>query len=261
VENIPETHHRLAMFAKNSIQESHERQISPPGSKRKRRRLEEPARPQHQSLNVYSWNVNGIAPFLQPSVASYFQAASSDGNTGQSAAKASLRDFLRRHDWPTVLCLQEVKINPDDAATIRAVEKAVRRQANEPDDAYDYEAHFSLPSDDYNARGFGRKVYGVCSIIRSDFRKRFVQKIRPVSWDAEGRFLITETRAAFGIPKLAIINIYAVNGTDNPYKDPNTGKVIGTRHDRKLRVHEQLEAEVRQLEANSFSVVCSGDSK
>ena len=152
-----------------------------------------------------------------------------------------------------------MKINPDDSATIRAVENAVRRQSSESLDAYDYEAHFCLPSDKYNACGFGRKVYGVCSIIRKDFRDKLVEKVRPVSWDNEGRILVIETKAVGNIPKLAIFNIYAVNGTDLPYKDPNTGEVTGSRHDRKLQVHVLLQAECQDLEAQGFGVILAGD--
>lgn len=161
--------------------------ISPPGSRKRKRTVDQPeephARPQQQSLVIYSWNVNGIGPFLQPSVASYFKsAADGTGETKQSIAKASLRDTLRRHGWPTCLFLQEVKINPDDTSTMRAVVKAVRKQHIEEADAPEYDAHFCLPSDKHNARGFGRKVYGVCSIIRADYSKYCVDEVRPVSW-------------------------------------------------------------------------------
>ena len=194
-----------------------DRSISPPA---KRRRLSaSPTRPNPEKhtapdlrdLKVMSWNINGISPFLQPSVASYFKPTSQQISEA-STAKASLRDFLRRHSWPTLLFLQEVKINPDDTATIRAVEKAVRRSASEPEDAPEYEAHFCLPSDKFNARGFGRKVYGVCSILRKDFKGHLVSEIRPVSWDSEGRIQVIETKANDKIPKLAIINVYMVNG-------------------------------------------------
>lgn len=152
-----------------------------------------------------------------------------------------------------------MKISPDDTATIAAVEKAVRRRSNEEANAPSYRAHFSLPSDKYNARGFGRKVYGVCSLIREDFYRRSVTAVRPVSWDQEGRFLVIETKATADVPKLAIINVYAVNGTDNPYKDPQTGKPSGTRHDRKLQVHALLQAECRRLEDDGFRCIVAGD--
>ena len=162
-------------------------------------------------------------------------------------------------DWPIFCFLQEVKINPDDKATIHAVERAVRKQATEPPEAQDYQAFFCLPNDKHNARGFGRKVYGVCTIVRRDFRDKYVEKICEVDWDVEGRFLVFETKATESMPKLALINVYAVNGTDNPYKDPVSGEIVGTRHDRKLRVHRLLQDECRKLEANGFGVVVAGD--
>jgi hypothetical protein len=53
-------------------------------------------------------------------------------------------------------------------------------------------------------------VYGVCTIIREDFYEAYVERVRPVDWDAEGRFLVCETKAVDRQPKLAFINIYAV---------------------------------------------------
>lgn len=234
--------------------------LSPPKSKR--RRLNSPEHEASHALNhefkIYSWNVNGISPFIQPAITSFFKTKSGT-DAGNTVPKASLGDFLRRHKWPTILFLQEVKINPDDVGTIRAVERAVRKQANETSDAFDYEAHFCLPSDKYNASSFGKKVYGVCSILRKDFKDMFVDRIRTVDWDVEGRLLVIETKASKGLPKLGIINIYAVNGTDRPYKDPKTGDIVGTRHDRKLQVHALLQAECRAMEAAGFNVILAGD--
>ena len=237
-----------------------DREISPPLSKRRKLSTSEdtPSALAGLGITIYSWNVNGIAPFVQPSITSFFKFE--DGRDSKRIVpQASLRDFLRRHGWPTVLFLQEVKINPDDVTTIHAVEKAARRHPSEPSSAFDYEAHFCLPTDKYNARGFGRKVYGVCSLVRKDFKEQYVEKIREVAWDSEGRVLVIETRATANLPKLALFNIYAVNGTEQPYKDPNTGKVIGTRHDRKLRFHAVLQAECRALEAEGFGVILGGD--
>lgn len=240
--------------------------ISPPPTKRVR--LNNPpnkAETLGGKFTLYSWNVNGIAPFIQQSITSFFKTTNSD-EAGRSingsisdCAGASLRTFLRRHGWPSLLFLQEVKINPDDTLTLAAVESAVRRRTGEDADSPSYRAHFCLPGDKHNARGFGRKVYGVCSIIREDFYERFVTAIRPVSWDQEGRFLVVEMRAADRTPKLAIFNVYAVNGTHNAYNDPQTGEPSGTRHGRKLRVHALLQAECRRLESEGFSCVIAGD--
>lgn len=236
--------------------------LSPPRSKRRKlsAETEDPPKWFHHGLTVYSWNINGISPFIQQPITSYFKPASGKGRSNiKGGQTTSLRAFLRRHGWPTILCLQEVEINPDDNATIHAVQTAVRRQANESATAPEYRAEFCLPSDKFNARGFGRKVYGVCSIVREDFNDVYVDSIRPVKWDAEGRFLVLETKPKTSIPKLAIVNIYAVNGTDHPYRDPITGKESGTRHDRKLQVHALLQRECRDLEARGFGVVLAGD--
>ncbi|KAK4550464.1 hypothetical protein LTR36_000043 [Oleoguttula mirabilis] len=234
-------------------------EISPPPSKRGKLSGSQnvPAASFPEVLRTFSWNVNGIQPFLQRSITSFFGAQEPDIQS--DTAEASLRGFLRRHGWPTILFLQEVKVSPEDAATIRAVEKAVRVGSKDSSSEPDYVAYFCLPSDKFNARGFGRKVYGVCSIIRKDFFDRFVDRIRPVSWDTEGRFLVTETKAIGNWPKLALINAYMVNGTENPYKNTVNGRVTGTRHDRKLQVHRLLEAAIRELQAKGFGIILAGD--
>ncbi|KAF2726084.1 DNase I-like protein, partial [Polychaeton citri CBS 116435] len=239
-------------------------EVSPPPLKR--RRIDDAAAQSNQAggdLRIYSWNVNGVQPFLQPSITSFLKRERSIGTArdhrgnAPSLPKASLRDFLRHHDWPTLLLLQEVKINPDDWATIRAVEKAVNDL--HPNSGPTYKAHFCLPGDKYNARGFGRKVYGVCSVVRIDFQEAYVDSIHTVGWDKEGRVLVIKTKPISDLPKLAIINVYAVNGTEHPYRDPENGQVIGTRHDRKLQVHKLLQRELRGLEDQGYGVVLAGD--
>lgn len=165
-------------------------------------------------LTIYSWNVNGIVPLLpaQKPITSFFKPQRPDRPAQIStAASTSLRDVLRRYQWPTVLFLQEVKINPDDHATQRAVEKAVLPGDEESPRGPAYRVFFCLPTDKHNARGFSRKVYGVCSIIRQDFHDDFVVRVREVSWDVEGRFLVCETKAIASAPRLAIFNVYAVS--------------------------------------------------
>lgn len=238
------------------------RDVSPPPLKRVR--VEKPARPaidscqEDATLTLYSWNINGISPFIQRSITSFFKLDVTGADRTEQP-HASLRDFLSCHDFPTLLFLQEVKINPDDRSTQRAVEQAVRRQSNEPPQDPDYVVHFSLPTDRFNATGFGRKVYGVCSVVRTDFARKLVKRMREVEWDSEGRFSVIETRASDHIPKLAIFNVYLVNGTDNAYKDSCTGEVIGTRHDRKLQVHTHLQAECQAMAAEGFEIVIAGD--
>lgn len=79
--------------------------------------------------------------------------------------------------------------------------------------------------------------------------------MRRVTWDLEGRVLIAELLGQH----LAIINVYAVNGTTYDYRDSKTGKVIGTRHDRKRQFHTLLADEVRGYETKGWDVVVIGD--
>lgn len=234
------------------------RDISPPPLKRQRL-VQKPTGPEREqsvsSLRLFSWNINGISPFIQKPITSFF---TSDKGT-RPPPQASLRDFLQRHNFPEILFLQEVKINPSDSASLNAVSRAIKRGASEPEANPDYVAHFCLPSDKFNATGFGRKVYGVCSIIRQDFADKYVGRMRTVDWDAEGRFSVIETKAINDLPKLAIFNVYMVNGTENAYKDPTTGAVTGTRHTRKLAVHRLLQAEVCKLESDGYQVIIAGD--
>ena len=55
------------------------------------------------------------------------------------------------------------------------------------------------------------------------------------------------------------MNVYAVNGTTNDYRDPATGTVVGDRHDRKRIFHSLLRDEVRRYEDEGWDVVVAGD--
>lgn len=213
-----------------------------------------PQSPPQSWLRIYSWNINGISPFLQPTMASFFKRKAGESQSSDESSLASLRQVLKRFHWPQLLFLQEVKINPEDDSIKRAVERAVNKPLSSDDEGPTYKVRFCLPKDKYNARGFGRKVYGVASIIRDDFLEDFVEQIREVAWDLEGRVSLVQTKH-----KLAIFNIYAVNGTDNPYKDPQTGIPSGTRHDRKLAFHRQLMEEGKRLEQAGYRLVIAGD--
>ncbi|KAF2230067.1 DNase I-like protein, partial [Viridothelium virens] len=219
-------------------------------------------------------NINGIQPYIQryiqKPINSFFHPKSNESRDretkpGINTPTADLRAFLGRHGWPQMLFLNEVKIAPSDTQAQRAVHTAINPQnpkhrlaANEPT----YTAHFNLPTDPYNATGFGRRVHGIASLIRDDFAASFVQRVRNVDWDAEGRIQVIE--AHFPIPsssssKVAIFNVYLVNGTSYAYKSPKTGAVIGTRHDRKREVHRLLQQECRAMMREGWEVVIAGD--
>ncbi|KAF2499606.1 DNase I-like protein, partial [Lophium mytilinum] len=235
--------------------------ISPPP--RKRRKLPAPsdANPKNQtpapvnssqSIRIFAWNINGIKPFLQQAITNFFKSAATPSST--ISQQCSLRAFLLRHRWPHLLLLQEVKISHNDETTQRAVRVAVNRPCQSDDDGPSYVVHFTLPRDAHNATGFGGRIYGVASIVRSDFFDSSVTEIRDVDWDLEGRVHIIELKQ-----EISIFNIYAVNGTNNPYRSPTTGAVVGTRHDRKVAFHKLLLEESKSIEAQGGNVILAGD--
>ncbi|KIW15339.1 hypothetical protein PV08_05385 [Exophiala spinifera] len=227
------------------------RSISPPALKRKisrslnhvanTRDVTPPVHADADQFRIFSWNVNGIGPLLQKQL-----------SFGSGPALSPLRTFLKRHAWPQFLCLQEVKISSKDTATQRRLQAA----ANEgvASDEPCYTLHVSLPRDKYNATGFGGKVHGVATLIRDDFEANRLRDTRRPEWDLEGRVLIHELNEG-----LVIINGYWVNGTTNPYRDPSTGRIVGTRHDHKLRFHQLILAEARKVEEEGKYVVLIGD--
>jgi exonuclease III len=162
-----------------------------------------------------------------------------------------------------MLFLQEVKIASKDQKSQDAVSAAVNAHVSEEEDARGplYKAHFVLPEDPNNAQGLrgSGKVYGVCSILRCDLWNRYDINVRTVNWDRQGRISVVELRSKSNSTKLAVFNIYAVNGTDIAYRDPETGAVKGTRHDRKREVHRLLMLECKQLELEGWDILLGGD--
>lgn len=95
-------------------------------------------------------------------------------------------------------------------------------------------------------------MYGVCTLVRRDVPEPVT---RTVEWDLEGRVLLVEISQW----RVLVVNVYAVNGTANDYRDPGTGKVVGDRHDRKRAFHSLLRDEVRRYEDRGWDVVVAGD--
>lgn len=272
-----------------------DRDISPPPTKRAR--LSAPAlvapsiptRPitalKEDMIRIFAWNVNGIAPFLQPAITSFFPKsllttpekstthsrsttcgpedpfrASLGAKRDPNCGSPSLSACLERWKYPSMVCLQEVKISPTDTKTPQAIRQAVKTFVSTTEKGRGetgYTAHFSLPRDKFNARGFAGKVYGVCTLVRNDLleTENLSKHIKKADWDLEGRVLIVE------LPKemIVVFNVYAVNGTENPYRDPKTGAVVGTRHDRKRVFHSELAEETAKYEKQGWIVVIAGD--
>jgi exonuclease III len=213
------------------------------------------------TIRIFSWNINGITPFLQAPITSFFPISKPQNDQKASVPPASLRGFLQRHTWPSILFLQEVKISTKDTKTQDAVRNAINAKLP-ADNGPTFEAHFTLPTDPHNARGprGSGKVYGVATILRTDLHATYKVDVRTVDWDTEGRVSVLEliSRSATNKTKLACFNIYAVNGTSNPYRNAK-GEATGTRHDRKRQLHSLLSAECIALEEKGWNVLLAGD--
>jgi len=120
---------------------------------------------------------------------------------------AELPDAVRALGDPDVLCLQEIRVRAQDAGDVAALERALPG----------YRCHMSLPRDPLNVKYRGGRAYGVATFVRGDATGDVP------AWDREGRVVVTALGA------LAIVNLYAVNGTSKPYLD-EAGTVAGDRH-------------------------------
>jgi exodeoxyribonuclease III len=121
-----------------------------------------------------------------------------------------------------VLCLQEVRIRAADAEDVARVAAALPG----------YSCFSSLPRDPRNVRFRGGRAYGVVTYARG------AATCEPCDWDREGRVLATR------VGDVVVVNVYAVNATDRPYFDPDSGEVAGTRADFKRLVQQRIAAEL-----------------
>lgn len=173
-------------------------------------------------MRIASWNVENLTPWL------------ADG-------AASLPHLHARLGSPDVLCLQEVRIRPQDQALV------ARMQAALPG----FTCHASLNRDPHNGRFRGGRAYGVATWLRDGLDAMPLR----FPWDTEGRVIVT------GVPALgmAIANVYAVNGTGRPHWDAERDAPHGDRHQFKQRFIERLGEEMRVLQAGGMDLVLIGD--
>ncbi|KAK3353304.1 Endonuclease/exonuclease/phosphatase [Lasiosphaeria hispida] len=272
-----------------------DRDISPPPPKRQKLQAAEDKKeirqegsfssprtaPDQGTVRLFTWNINGIAPFLpQPEssqkITSFFKPSTTPTSSksrrsptllSDSCPQPPLQSFLSRHNYPEVLFLQELKISPSKITAISALVSALNTAPSSSSPLPSnrtYTFHPILPRDRHNARGFNGALYGVGTLLRTDFSQKHVACVRGVEWDLEGRVCIVEAKAGRNPtppshPPLALINIYAVNGTSAPYRSPETGLVTGARHDFKREFHTRLRDECLALERRGFGVVVAGD--
>ena len=147
----------------------------------------------------------------------------------------ALAETVRGLGSPDVLCLQELRIRPADEAAIRALKGALPG----------YQCHYALPRDPHNVTFRGGRMYGVATYVRGEWTAEIP------SWDLEGRLIVVRRK------DLAVVNLYAVNGTSKPYYDRN-GFVAGDRHDFKRRFQAGVMDLGRALRRDG-GVVMAGD--
>jgi exodeoxyribonuclease III len=136
---------------------------------------------------------------------------------------------------PEVLCLQELRIRERDEQAISALEQALPG----------YRCHYSLPRDPRNVTFRGGRMYGVATFVQGRWRGEVPE------WDLEGRVIVVRRN------DLAIVNLYAVNGTSKPYFD-NAGRIAGDRHELKRRFQSSVMALGRELRKEG-AVIMAGD--
>jgi len=134
-----------------------------------------------------------------------------------------------------VLCLQELRIRERDAEAIAALQRALPG----------YRCHRSLPRDARNVTFRGGRMYGVATFVRGRWRGEVPE------WDREGRVVVVRR------PGLAVVNVYAVNGTSNPWFD-EAGAIAGDRHALKRRFQSRILDLGRALRTEG-AVILAGD--
>lgn len=185
------------------------------------------------TIRVVSWNIDGLARALPGAPRSRAAA---------SAPKFDLPGLHRTLGEPDVLCLQEVRLRPDDAALVAAMERALPG----------FVCGHSLCRDPVNARFRGGRTYGVASYVREELAPRWLP---PPAWDREGRLIACELPG----PRLLLANVYAVNGTDKPYFDHELGRMEGDRHAFKLTLQRRYLEHFQAARERGLGLVLVGD--
>lgn len=136
---------------------------------------------------------------------------------------------------PDVVCLQEIRVRAQDSENVAALEGALPG----------YRCHYALPRDPRNVKFRGGRAYGVATFVKGRATGAVPE------WDREGRVVVVRRG------ELAIVNVYAVNGTDKPYLDEE-GRVAGDRHAFKRRFQAQVFEMARALRQEG-PVLLAGD--
>ncbi|KAI0375626.1 DNase I-like protein [Pilatotrama ljubarskyi] len=214
----------------------------PAGHSHTKQRLDSPAGSPHDLTRILSWNVENPVPFLQlpPTQARSATGAGLTAGTNPGL----LRDLLERHDYPDFVCLQEVRARHTDKQWISALRLAANHGAH--DAGPKYTLYHSL-----NRSTRGQRHFGVVTYAKEPHT---VVAAREVDWDAEGRVLILEMQSGW-----ALVNVYALNGSEYMWRDPLGRAPPKTRNERKREFNRLLMEECRAMQQRGLRLVLIGD--
>jgi exodeoxyribonuclease III len=188
------------------------------------------------TLRIVSWNIEDLGRHLA------LPPASPRPPKPARKPMPPLAETVTRLGDPDILCLQEVRLRPQDDLALRALGERLPG----------YRAAWSLCDDPRNVTFRGGRMYGVVTLVKRDLASEALP--RP-GFDREGRLLMVELPAL----GLCVGNVYAVNGTSKPYFDHELGRVSGTRHELKRRFIESLAAHARSVKVRGLELVLVGD--
>jgi len=173
---------------------------------------------------IVSWNIENLAPRVA------------------EGASEPLAWLVERLDSPEIVCMQEIRVRPEDELLVERMRAALPG----------YACHFSLCRDKANVTFRGGRMYGVVTYTH---RRLGSAAQTTFDWDREGRLVATELEER----GLAVVNVYAVNGTSKPYWDHDLGRFEGDRHAFKRRFIERLTHACEGLRARGLDLVLIGD--
>ncbi|KAL9112887.1 MAG: hypothetical protein Q9227_002964 [Pyrenula ochraceoflavens] len=256
-------------------------------------------RDDHQHFVILSWNVSTIRPYLDVIESKDCRPLTNpSSDIRQYFGRPSIRPVspppLRRqeanpkgwspfyalvgtHSFPHVICLQELSIHISDLESINSLhhalipDKSVRDMLSAETGIYHpaYTVHATL----CRSR-VGRGRFGVATLVREDV---VLKESRDVDWDAEGRVRIVMFALPPSVPasrgsvhgrnasdrmkgsSVALLNVYALNGTSYPYRNPVTNTLHGTRNERKREFNRLLAKECQALRDQGYKVLLIGD--
>ncbi|CDO75574.1 hypothetical protein BN946_scf184858.g14 [Trametes cinnabarina] len=229
-------------MTKRPLSEDLDRQIQADAPPQTKQRVADVSVAPADLTRILSWNVETPVPFLQLP-ATQARSATTGGVTAGSSP-GLLRDLLRRHDYPDFVCLQEVRARHSDKQWLAALRMAANHGAH--DSGPKYTLYHSL-----NRATRGQRHFGVVTYAKEPHT---VVSAREVDWDAEGRVLILEMESGW-----ALVNVYALNGSEYMWRDPLGQATPKTRNERKREFNRLLMEECRAMQRRGLHLVLIGD--